>query len=264
MILLNQSAIHNHLSTLFFPHPITIHQRQSIDSTNQFLKDLPKSHNIELCCTETQTNGRGRLGRPWYSPLAENIYCSIRLPATYSLSRLTGLSLVVSMAVIASLNQLGIHDTIQIKWPNDLLWNDQKLCGNLIEITTDQCIVIGIGLNVNSITQNHPLPDKPWCSLYDITQQTWDRNLLIATLLSQLDRHIQQLITQGMPSFLPTWHKLDYLLGRNISVSHHSQTLHGLALGIDMTGQLLLKDTSDVTHHLSSGDTTLQLSNQPG
>lgn len=259
MLLLNKSAIHHHLSTLSFPHPIVIHQLQSIDSTNQFLKDLPPSHTIELCCAETQTNGRGRLGRTWHSPFAENIYCSIRLPATHQLNRLAGLSLVVSIAVIATLNQLGIHDTIKIKWPNDLLWNGQKLCGNLIEIASDSSVVIGIGLNVNSITQNHSLPDKPWCSLYEITHQIWDRNLLIAHLLSQLDHHIQQLIHHRLQSFLPTWQRLDYLLGHKITVSHHSKIVTGLALGIDTTGQLLLKDASDIIHHLSSGDTTLQL-----
>lgn len=264
MIPLEESTIRNHLNTLSFLNPITIHTLQSIDSTNRFLKDLPQSHTVDLCCAETQTQGRGRLGRAWHSPFAENIYCSIRLPFTTILSALSGLSLVVGISIIAALNELGVNDTIQIKWPNDILWKSCKLCGNLIEITADSRVIIGIGLNVNSITKDHPLSDKPWCSLYDITHQTWDRNLIIAHLLCQLDKHIQQLIRNGLNFFLPTWQRLDYLQGQTIVVSHQSQTITGLACGIDTTGRLLLKDFQGVIQHLSAGDTTLHLSNQPG
>jgi BirA family biotin operon repressor/biotin-[acetyl-CoA-carboxylase] ligase len=258
IIRLTESTIAQQLNTLNFTQPVNIHLMESIDSTNRFLKDLPQSNAIDLSCAETQTQGRGRLGRAWHSPFGENIYCSTRWPLQCNVSQLAGLSLVVSMAVIAALNDVGIKSDIQIKWPNDLLWNDQKLCGNLIEVVNNCVLVIGIGLNVNSITKDYPLPDKPWCSLYDMTGNYWDRNVLIAHVLVQLHQHIQQLMTHGLPSFFSTWQSLDYLYGRHVMVSHQAKPLSGQAHGIDEKGQLIVIDESGVTHVLSSGDTTLR------
>ena len=265
---LNESIIRQHLSTLNFNEPIHFHLMESIDSTNQFLKDLTQSNTIDLCCAETQTQGRGRFGRSWHSPFGENIYCSIRWRFDCELSHLSGLGLVISMAIIATLKDVGIEDDIRVKWPNDLLWEGRKLCGSLIEVMNREgaalSVVIGVGLNVNSITQDHPLENKSWCSLYDITGKKWDRNLLIAHLFAQLDQHLQQFIGCGLKSFLPTWQKVDYLYNHNITVSHRLEHLSGRANGIDEKGQLILMDTLGVTHYLSSGDTSLQLSNKPG
>ena len=254
---LNQTAIQQGLSSAGFHKPVQVHVLGTVDSTNRFLKDLPANNMIQVCCAETQTQGRGRFGHTWHSPLGENIYCSIRWPFDCDLSRLSGLGLIVSMAVLAILSE--IDGNIRIKWPNDLLWHEKKLCGNLVEVVGRSSVVIGIGLNVNSNTQLQPLFDKPWCSLYEITGKNFDRNTLIAQLIIKLETHLTQFIKHGFASFIPAWQQADYLCGKFITVSQATGHLSGKAHGVNDLGQLILIDKTGVTHYLSSGDTSLNL-----
>ena len=256
--MLNDSSIQQHLKSAGFKKPIYVHVLESVDSTNQFLKELSASNAIDVCCAETQTHGRGRFGRDWCSPFGENIYFSMRYHFDSPLSQLSGLGLVVSMAILAVLNETTLCKDVCIKWPNDLLWQGKKLCGNLIEAIgkhhdgTD--VVIGIGLNVNSTAI-----DKPWCSLYEITSAHFNRNTLIAKLIIQLDHHIQQFCRFGFSSFIPNWKKTDYLYGQRITVTQPTRYLSGTANGVNDAGQLILIDEAGIVHYLSSGDTSLQI-----
>jgi BirA family biotin operon repressor/biotin-[acetyl-CoA-carboxylase] ligase len=234
---------------------------QSITSTNHYLKELPSSNQIEICCAELQTQGRGRFGRHWHSPLGENIYCSIRWPYEQELTKLSGLSLITSLAVRGMLNQLDPSMKIEIKWPNDLLWNDKKLCGSLIEMLSEPGlptqIIFGIGLNVNTDTKIHQLTDKPWCSLYEITGAHYNRNLLIAQMICFLKSYFDRFINHQLSPFLAEWSECDYLNNKYIKVMQNSNYINGIARGINKWGQLLLEDEQGIVHELSSGDTTL-------
>lgn len=262
LILLNEQQIYEHLKINEFPNPFKLHLFTSIDSTNRYLKDLPIGSLLDICCTEIQTHGRGRFGRHWHSPFGENIYCSSRWSLNCDLGRLSGLSLVTSLAVLATINQLNSSSDIKVKWPNDILWGDKKLCGSLIEIIAESNgtaqVIIGIGLNVNSDTNNHPLPDKPWCSLYEIFQQQYNRNLLIAKLIIHLEHYLTQFIKNGLEAFISEWNKFDYLKEKHITVTQFSGSISGVARGVNQAGQLILEDEHGIRHYLSSGDTTLK------
>ena len=261
MTLLNEKDIRQQLTISHFHEPIGFHLFASLDSTNRFLKEIPSELAIHVCCTETQTEGRGRFGRHWHSPFGENIYCSSRWHFDCDLSRLSGLSLVVSLAVLATLDDFGFNEQLRVKWPNDILWHDKKLCGILIEVVAESNgnadVIIGIGLNVNSITSEHPLADKPWCSLHDISGEYTDRNKLIARLIIHLNQLLQEFMLQGFAAFITHWHQVDYLQGHLITVSHMTGPLSGTANGVNESGQLLLIDDEGITHCLSSGDTSL-------
>lgn len=267
MKLLSEPTIREQLNAKHFNKPINFHMFASLDSTNRLLRELPRTPVIDVCCAEMQTEGRGRFGRHWYSPFGENIYCSSRWHFDCDLSRLSGLSLVVSLAILAMLNDVGIQDNIRVKWPNDILWYDNKLCGNLIEVIAESNssaeVVIGIGLNVNSLSSRQIadreslLPDKPWCSLHDITENYIDRNTLVAGLITHLNQYLQDFIQHGFASFIAKWHQADYLQGKKITVSHLTGSLSGRANGVNETGQLIVIDEMEVTHYLSSGDTSL-------
>lgn len=258
---LNAQEIAAHLLARGFADPYELHLFSSIDSTNRYLKDLPLTDKVAICCAELQTQGRGRFNRQWHSPFGENIYLSSRWNLHCDLSRLSGLSLVVSLAIVATLNEIDANSGIQIKWPNDLLWLDKKLSGSLIEINAESNahaqVIIGIGLNVNSDTKNHPLPDKLWCSLYEIFGRPFNRNPLLASLLVHLNTYLTQFITQGLSVFIEEWHRHDYLAGKCILVNQSSQTLRGTARGITSEGLLILEDSSGKNHYLASGDTSL-------
>lgn len=261
LILLNKQQIMEHLAPQKQSNPFNLHLFTSIDSTNRYLKDLPPSNTVDICCAEIQTQGRGRFGRHWHSPFGENLYCSSRWNLNYDLTKLSGLSLVSSLAVLATLSEFDISSHIKIKWPNDILWTHKKLCGSLIEILAESNgnvqVIIGIGLNVNTDTENHPLPDKPWCSLYEITKKHFDRNVLIARLITNLEHYVSKFIHHDLNSFMDEWNKSDYLFGKSIKVTQSLNTLSGIACGINQFGQLILQDKSGTQHFLSSGDTSL-------
>ena len=265
LTLLNENSIRQHLQSHDFNPQLDFHLFASIDSTNKFLKLCPSTHSIHVALAELQTAGRGRFGREWYSPFGENIYCSSRWHFNGDLSRLSGLSLVVSLSIMAALEEIGLHENIHIKWPNDILWKNKKLCGNLIEVIAESNhaadIIIGIGINVNSNTNNHKdaLPDKPWCSLHDITGELFDRNMIIANLLIHLNRFLAEFMQHGFSPFISKWQLVDYLKDQMITVSQPLGLLRGRANGVNEIGQLILIDAQKIIHCLSSGDTSLQI-----
>lgn len=262
MILLDEALIRHHLASKAFTKEAHFHLFATIGSTNQFLKELALDPAITICCAETQTQGRGRFGRRWVSPFGENIYFSSRWMLSCCLSSLSGLSLIVGLAIIASLADSQIHDDIRIKWPNDILWGQKKLAGILIEVIaeTNGCaqVIIGIGLNVNTATETSPLEDKPWCSLYEITKQHFDRNVLLAHLIHHLDQCLDRFLTLGFAGFSDKWQTVDYLYGKLINVNQPNCTLTGYACGVNELGQLCLRDTQGKLHYLSTGDTSLR------
>ena len=261
LILLNKQKIIEELSLQKGSTFFNVHLFKSIDSTNRYLKDLPHSDAVDICCAEMQTEGRGRFGRKWYSPFGENIYCSSRWNTSYDLAKLSGLSLVSSLAVLATLREFNISSDIKIKWPNDILWFDKKIGGILIEILAESNsnvqIIIGIGLNVNSDTKNHPALDKEWASLYEITKKYYDRNEFLGKLMINLERYLTQFINNGLSIFLEEWNNFDYLAGKNISVTQPSQIISGVSCGINPLGHLILQDKLGINHVLSSGDTSV-------
>ncbi|MDF1684722.1 MAG: biotin--[acetyl-CoA-carboxylase] ligase [Legionellaceae bacterium] len=255
---LSEQAIRKYISQPL-NHALNLQVLASVDSTNRFLKNQDLKPGLTLCASETQTTGRGRFARHWHSPFGENIYCSLAWRFEGCPSNLSGLSLVVSLALHAAIQEF--NQDIAIKWPNDLLWNHKKLAGILIEMTgegngnTD--VIIGIGLNVNAIAEKNTPIDKPWCALRDMTKQAIDRNPLLARLITQLDQHLQGFSEHGFQAYQAQWQKLDYLFDRRITVSRHHEKLTGRAQGVDNAGHLQLIDERGVTHTLSSGDTSL-------
>lgn len=267
LILLNAEQISNQLNALHCKIPFNLHLMTSVDSTNRFLNDLPTTPLVDVSCAETQTKGRGRLGRTWHSPFGENIYCSSRWHFNDDLNKLSGLSLVVSLSVLTTLQQVYPSTFFKIKWPNDVFWNDEKICGCLIDIQAESNgnaqMIIGIGLNVNSET-HHPLPGgTSWCSLRQITHQSFNRNLIIASLLFNLSTYLRQFETQGFEAFINEWDAFDYLKGKEVSIIQANRQISGIALGVNPNGLLKLQESDGTQHVLSSGDASVRVRPEP-
>lgn len=261
-ISLNAHSIAKELLAKELSLSFNLHVLTSIDSTNSFLKKIRTSNQLEVCCAEMQTEGRGRFGRHWHSPFGENIYCSSRWHFNCELTNLSGLSLITSLAIVSTLKQFNLPSEIKVKWPNDIYWTDKKLCGNLVEILEHSNgtvqVIIGIGLNVNADTLHNPLPDKPWCSLYEMSNRYFDRNLLIANLIINLELYFNKFFNNGLHIFMDEWNHVDYLAGKNIQVTRATDILIGRACGINHLGQLILEDEAGINHLLSSGEASLQ------
>ena len=257
MILLEKSKIQSYLTGLQFVSPYELHCLRTIDSTNHFVSQLESECPFIVCCAEEQTAGRGRLGRQWSSPFGENIYFSARWRPDRGLMKYAGLSLVIGLAISETLKQHNIEESILIKWPNDLMWQDKKLCGVLIEMTGEN-VIIGIGLNVNTAkTSTSYLSDKPWCSLLEITGQPLDRNVLIASLIVTLSHYLEQFSNFGFTSFKSAWEHSDYLKDQWIAVSKPTGKLEGQAKGLNDQGLLCLVDINGQIHWISAGEATI-------
>nr|WP_232220685.1 hypothetical protein [Legionella tunisiensis] len=118
-------------------------------------------------------------------------------------------------------------------------------------------VIIGIGINVNTATQYEILIGRPWCSLYEITGHHFDRNIILANLIYQLDRHLEQFLQNGFAAFSAQWQSVDYLFGKQIAVTQPNGVVAGRACGVNELGQLALKDEEGTLHYLSAGDTSL-------
>jgi BirA family transcriptional regulator, biotin operon repressor / biotin---[acetyl-CoA-carboxylase] ligase len=261
--LLNNIQIKNHISDKHLQQQLDIQIFDCIDSTNTYLKhySVLDPSRIPICLAEQQTQGRGRLQRSWYSPFAANIYFSGRWQFDAEVSKLSSLSLVVSLAIVNMLAHIGLEDDIKIKWPNDIMWKNKKLAGILIEAMIEthhlSHVVIGIGINVNMPDSAALHIEKPWVSLNQIFNKTIDRNLLVALLIEELITIIDQFKSAGFAHFLNQWRRYDYLKDQQVQLTILSKVHQGQAHGVDEQGSLLLKKADGHVVSFTAGDASI-------
>lgn len=239
---------------------------EKIDSTNDYLKENLKNSNskkIRVCLAETQSQGKGRLGRSWYSPFGQNIYLSTLYPFEKDVSELTGLSLVVALSICDAICLMlpSYRKDLFVKWPNDVYINDSKLAGTLIEIQAESngfCrAIIGIGINVNMTKASKSDINQNWSSLKQVTREYLDRNKLCAHLIMCLMNYLRRFSCDGLSCFLDEWKERDVLLGRMVALSSGGREHKGMCVGINAQGHLLLESSDGPVRAYSSGDTTL-------
>lgn len=218
-------------------HCVSLTIVESVTSTNDYLKNIGKQRPFTVVMVEQQSQGRGRLGRAWYSPLGQNIYCSLHY--CLSVNQCSGLSLVVALAVVRALSQLECNLNFSVKWPNDIFVYEKKLGGILIELTRQSEAIIGIGINCNMNLADDI--DQPWTSLRRVTGTMVDRNQLAAILISQLIDYLRKFEALGFYAFRSEWLSHDYLNGKTVTLMRGNQTLTGVASGVNDQGQLLIK-----------------------
>lgn len=233
---------------------------ERVTSTNDYLKQEMKTNSgITFCLAEQQTEGKGRLNREWHSPFGKNIYLSCRYPFQKDLSELAGLSLITSLAIVKALQSFGMGDQLYVKWPNDVLYGQNKLAGNLIEVQAEThgiCnSVIGIGLNVNMLEAQ--AISQGWTSMRNILGQYLDRNLIIATLINYLLDYLNTFNEHGFAYFAEDWMQADCLTNQAITISHVTGSVPGIMQGVNEQGHLLLRLANGQMRAFSTGDTSI-------
>lgn len=214
----------------------------SLDSTNSELlrRDTPPQ-GAAVLLAEQQTGGRGRRGRHWASPVAANLYVSLARHFSGGLARLGGLSLVAGVAMAEALRALG-HERTGLKWPNDLMVDERKLGGVLVEGGGEHGgpvrAIIGIGINVRMPEAFAARIDQPWIDLSTLGGASVDRNTLAAALLSRLLPALDEFDRDGLVPFLPRFAALDVLAGREVAIRDAHRTRHGIAGGLAEDGAL--------------------------
>lgn len=217
----------------------------SVDSTNaEVMRRLGVGATAPFCVlAERQTAGRGRRGRAWASPFAENLYCSLAIRVEGGMRQVEALSLTIGLSVARALLNCGIQD-VGVKWPNDVLVKGRKISGILLELVGDPAdichVVIGIGLNVNMLAESAQAIDQPWTSVRQELGRFVDRNQLAAELLTQLQGYIAKHWASGFSGLREEWERLHLWAGREASLIAGAQVTSGTILGVDDSGAIRL------------------------
>lgn len=222
-----------------------------VDSTNRYLMQESARGIAHGTCVAAhiQTAGRGRRGRTWLSQLGGSLTFSLLWRFQCGAAGLSGLSLVVGLALVRALHSLGLAE-IQLKWPNDLLVQHQgqwhKLGGILIELQGDMegpsAAVIGIGLNLEIATEMRQSIDQPVLGLNALSAQPLDPNVLLGRCLSQLAIHLNQFAEQGFAYFQHEWTAVHAFHQQPVNLLlANGQTVPGQVLGVAEEGSLLVE-----------------------
>ena len=241
-----------------FRSKVVLEVFDTISSTNDYLlrKEKNKNKDIKICIAEEQTKGRGRRGKSWISPKFKNIYFSLN--SFLKKEDLSGLSIAVALSVSKVLTKINVMSLI--KWPNDLLVGNKKICGILIEtakVGELTKVVIGIGINVNM--EHSELIDQEWTSIKLEKKQSVDRNSIITEMINQLCITLNKFEQEEFDYFLKRFTSLDLLRDKEFTLKDKpNETFIGK--GIDNKGLLIAQNLKDQRIvKFSSGEVSLKL-----
>jgi BirA family biotin operon repressor/biotin-[acetyl-CoA-carboxylase] ligase len=236
---------------------------KEIDSTNNYAKTLAADGHPEgtVVIAESQSSGRGRRGRQWYSDSGQGIFLSLILRPPLPVNELSRINMAIALAIVDALQEVGIKSGI--KWPNDILIKDRKIAGILTEAITDmdgiEFIVSGIGLNVNTLIEDFPAELRPIVtSVREEAGRMVSRVHLLQILLLKLEQRYQQLISGAFTEILEQVRTLSLVIGRDITIKQLGGITEGRAIDIDNNGFLLVRDGQGNIHHLMSGEVLLK------
>ena len=235
---------------------------QSIDSTNLYL--VENSSKIEapyVVISEIQTHGRGRGNKQWFSNLGGSLTFSVLWNFGKNFSNLSGLSLIIALSLVRTLTKISEHQFC-IKWPNDLLYKNQKVAGILIECKTNSdhtiSAIIGIGINLNLHQRIHTLLSYPVSDLTKITGSHLDRNVLIAGILTALYLMLSEYEKFGFGFFKDEWSKHHCFNNKMVVLRMpQNSNISGIIKGVTDKGELILQKDSSFLH-FSTGEISLR------
>lgn len=263
--LLDQEAILSPVSTFADGLLASISLHDQVDSTNRLAMEQAQAGAPRgtVIFAEQQLAGRGRRGRSWISPFGCNIYCSVVWEFNNGAAALEGLSLAVGVAVAKALGDVGVAD-LELKWPNDVMWQGRKLAGILLEMTGDaagRCqVIVGIGINVAMTSTQAAVVDQPWCDVITAAGRPVSRNRLAGCLLSHLLPLLAEFEREGFAGFQHEWSLFDRMQGKQVVIHFGDQMVFGVAAGVGENGALGV-DTELGRQWFHGGEVSLRLQN---
>jgi BirA family biotin operon repressor/biotin-[acetyl-CoA-carboxylase] ligase len=236
----------------------TVRYFDSIDSTNtEALKQARTGVDEGLCIiARQQTAGRGRLGRIWISPLDAGLYLSIVLRPRLGAKHLPLITLAAAVAVFDTLAQLGID--ADIKWPNDILVEEKKICGILAETTeTDRGLAVIVGIGINLTSQNYPseLADTA-SSLENVLRRSVTFSEIEEPLLKFFDHWYSRLHeADGASKIVDEWaSRSTYFRGKLVRITLTNETFTGVTDGLESNGALRVRRDNGELLIVNAGD----------
>lgn len=238
---------------------------KTVDSTNNYLKLKAQDKADEglVAIAEQQTEGKGRKGKSFFSPTGSSIYMSVLLKPKIKISNINLITIIAAISVVEAIYNTTEIQT-SIKWVNDVMYNNKKLCGILTEASIEgesgdiNYIVLGIGINVKKI--NFPDDIKNVAtSLGNITSIDYNRNELIGQLLTQLENNYNKLFSNNQCELINSYRNYLSMLGNEINVILSDSTYRAKALDIDENAHLIIQLPSGEITKINCGEISIKL-----
>ena len=236
---------------------------QETSSTNDVVERLARDGVGQgtVVFAESQTKGRGRLGRKWVSVAGKGLWFSVLLRPELRPQDATQLTIIAATALARALRTYELSPLI--KWPNDILIGQRKLAGVLTELAAEidriRYVILGIGLNVNSTLSDFPPEVRGLATSLRIeTGAPVRRAELAAAVLRELDSDYDRLCRGDFPNIADEWARQCATLGQRVTIRVGDRAVHGQAEALDDSGALLLRTAHGHLERIVGGDVTLE------
>lgn len=260
--ILSGSELMSRMNTVWAGKRVYFHKETA--STNEdakYLADEGMEHG-SLVVADEQTGGKGRRGRAWASPAGESISFSLLLRPDFSPDKASMLTLLMAISVAEVISSLHPDLDVKIKWPNDVIVNDHKVCGILTEMSAEpdfiHYVVIGVGVNVNQTVFPDELKDIA-TSLRIEKGEHIDRTAIILGIMEYFEYYYGLFCEHlDVSAFVDIYDR--YLVNRNreVRVLDPKGEYTGIAEGINDSGALIVKTADGTVKAISSGEVSVR------
>ena len=237
---------------------------EETDSTKSWVAERLDEPDVDklVVVAESQTRGRGRFGRGWFSPPGVNLAFSLAWRAPESFKFLNAVTITAGIALAEAVAD-ATEATPRLKYPNDLILSDKKAGGILTELKkteTGSYTVIGVGVNVN--TKEESFPDEirdSAASILSACGKTASREALLAIFMNMLERWLSTLTTRGAGPVFERFKELSIpFVGKGVTVTIEGETVKGSAVGLSDNGGLMIEISPGVIKTVNSGETVFE------
>ena len=257
--IVNEAEIKSNLKTSLIGKEIIV--LESVGSTNDYIKEnAQKLMDGTVVTAREQTNGKGRLGRVWKNKKDDDISFSFILRPELSPMEVSAITPLCGLAVAKGLNEYFDFDA-KIKWPNDIIVGNKKICGMLTEMSCEfdrlEYLVVGIGVNVMSKAFPEEIAHKATSCVLQSDKEI-NKNQLLAVILKQ----IEDILLGGNYRFnkenLEEYKAYCATLGRKVTFTRRGEIVEGVATDINNDGELVVTLPDNTTETVFSGEVTAQ------
>ena len=235
---------------------------KTVDSTNEEAKRLAREgaqHGL-IVAADRQTSGKGRFSRKWCSGPDGGLYFSVLLKPDLPPSDIASITLSAGYAVCLAVREFTGLDA-NIKWPNDIILGNKKLCGILTEMAAQSdridYVIIGIGINVNNSVFPEEIANKA-VSLRIASGHTIDRSEFFACVINKLDRVIGDFLISLSIDDIAHFKSICATMNRTVTIVRSGQEITGTACDVSPTGELIVRLDSGKEITVNSGEVTVQ------
>jgi BirA family biotin operon repressor/biotin-[acetyl-CoA-carboxylase] ligase len=240
-----------------------IYHFTEVTSTNDVAKELALEGAEEgtIVISETQSRGRGRLGRKWFSPEG-GIWFSVILCPKMSPKHAPKITFALSIAMAKTIIKM-FRLKVKVRWPNDVLINNKKVCGILTELSSKSgaaidFIVSGIGINANTNMKSFPKAlRESLTSLEEQVRRKISREAFLKALFQELEHYYKMLTKCGFAQILREWKSLTDTLNSYVEVTSFDEKVKGQAIDVDQDGALLIRLEDGSIKKVMSGDASV-------